>query len=121
MLKGSVQVLGRPGGWKLDDSSVAAVCHRRHAALRALFIDYHSQGRKKKHTNACISVCPMRCTFPDAMKVSTELELLHATRGSGQMVERVEGGILIAGGGRLGLSRALFSGARISKNKRYLQ
>ena len=88
-----------------------------------------------EHTNAFVSVCPMRCTFPRSMGTSTESELLHAKRGSGQMVKRVEGGILnkrrhppSARSGRYrplqiktNMARALFSGARISKNKGYLQ
>ena len=88
-----------------------------------------------EHTNAFVSVCPMRCTFPWSMETSTESELLHAKRGSGQMVKRVEGGILNRRrrppGVRSGrsqpsridtnMARALFSEARISKNKGYLQ
>ena len=72
---------------------------------------------------------------PGPMGISIELEDLHAKWERGRRVERVEGGIIIAGGGCIGLSwavfprgaafanmaRALFLGARVSKNKGYLQ
>ena len=83
------RAVGRSGGSKLDDGSGVGM---HFACCVQLLKQATPRNRYTEHTNACVSVAPMRWNVLESIGISTDCELLHEKWGGGQMVMKVEDG-----------------------------